>query len=302
METIFENGEEFILVSNLNHLKELQDRIASLKPFAEKFKFSNRDIFIDLLESLQIDYVSFSKKYFHYNEHKKLHISESERGYVWISTAGLVARGKTTKNPIVNSCLSQYLVLSLLFKKAIDLAKDEGTYDVDSNLSEQLTELSPAIYHNLTFYIEIFCKAYLSLTETKFPFTHSLPLLYKATVDIMVSKKHDDSLFQILVLERLYNFVEHIDTMPEGFKEHNIKYNDNLSDDSVILFDENGLKAMTSILELSIDFILDYFYMGAETHYLKTNVFQRMMENADTEDKKRKIKELYPHLANKIKT
>lgn len=299
METIVEDGEEFISISNLNHLKELQDRIASLKPFAEKFKFSDRDFFIDLLEFLKIDYDNFSKKYFHYDEIKKLHISESERGYIWISTSGLVARGKTTKNPTINSCLSQYVVLSVLFKKAIDLAKDERTYDVDSNLSEQLTELSPAIYHNLTFYIEIFCKAYLSLTETKFPFTHSLPLLYKKTVEIMISKKHDDSLFQILVLERLYNFVEHISNMHEGFKEHNIKYNDNLSDDSVILFDENSLKQMTIILELSIDFILDYFYMGNETHYLKTNVFQRMMDKADNEDKKKRIRELYPHLANK---
>lgn len=114
----------------------------------------------------------------------------------------------------------------------------------------------------------------------------------------MVANKHNDSLFQILVLERIYNFVSHIESMPKEFKEHNIKYNDNLTDDSVILFDLDGLNSMKAILELSIDFISDYFYMGTKTHYLETNVFQRMLDRADTEEKKNQIKELYPHLAN----
>jgi hypothetical protein len=299
METINKNGNEYVLVSNSDHLKELLDHIVSLIPFAAKFKFSDRELFVTLLESLEINYTNFTKKYYHYDPLKKLHISESEHSYVWISTAGLVAKGKTTTNRTVDSCLSQYLVLSLLFKKAIELAKDERVYNVDSNCSQQLTELSPAIYHNMTFYIEVFCKAYLSLTDTKFPFTHSLPLLYKKTVEVMVNKKHDDSLFQILVLDRIYNFVEHIDTMPIGFKEQNIKYNDNLSDDSVILFDYNVLMEMTSILELSIDFISEYFYRGDKTHYLETNVFERMLNKADTEDKKKRIQEMYPHLVKR---
>lgn len=298
MESINENGKEYILISKPDHLDELLSRISSRKPFADQFKFSDRDFFFTLLEFLEINYEDFIQKYFYYNPIKKLHIAESEYGHIWISTSGLVAKGKTTTNRNVNSCLSQYLVLTLLFKKAIELVKDERVYDIDSNCSEQLTELSPAIYHNLTFYIEVFCKAYLSLTETTFPYTHSLPLLYKKTGEVMLSKKHNDSLFQILVLDPLYNFVDHIDKMPIGFKEHNIKYDDNFSDDTVILFDYSGLMEMTSILELSVDFISEYFYMGSKTHYLETNVYQRMLNKADTEDKKKRIKELYPHLAN----
>jgi hypothetical protein len=298
METITEDGIEYILVSNSDHLKELLDGINSNKLFADKFKFPDEDLFISMLKSLSINYKKFTKKYFHYDPVKKLHVAQSEHGYVWISTAGLVARGTTTNNRVVNSCLSQYLVVSLLIDKAIELSKSERVYDVDSNYSKQLTKLSPALYHNLAFYIEVFCKAYLSLTSTKFPFTHRLPLLYQKTVEVMNANRHNDSLFQILVLERLYNFVAHIENMPKEFKEHNIKYNDNLTDDSVILFDLDGLNAMKSILELSIDFISDYFYMGTKTHYLETNVYQRMLERADTEEKKNRIREMYPHLAN----
>jgi len=216
--------------------------------------------------------------------------------YIWISTVGLVANGKSTTNSMVNSCLSQYLVLSLLFEKAIELINDESIYDIDSYSSGKLTELSPAIYHNLIFYIEVFCKAYLSLTKTEFPFTHSLPLLYKKTVKTMNSNKHNDSLFQILILDRIYNFVNHIENMPKGFKEHNIKYNDNYLDNTVFLYDNDGLIEMSYILEYSNDFIYEYYYLGNKNYYLKTDIYQRMLEKAETEDKKNRIKEMYSHL------
>ena len=84
-----------------------------------------------------------------------------------------------------------------------------------------------------------------------------------------------------------------------GFKEHFVKYDDNPLDDTVIIFDPVELTQMMSILELSIDFtVSDYYHIGTETHYLKTNLYQRMLNRADTEEKKERIKKLYPHLAN----
>jgi len=297
MEFITKNGEEYILISSQSHLDELRKKISQTKPFANMFKFSERGFFIDFLKSLEISHKDFTKKYFYFDSIRKLHISESEFGYIWISTAGLVPKNKPSSNRAVNSCLTQYLVISLLFKKAVEIVKDESVYDIDSYSSGLLSKLSPAIFHNLTFYIEVFCKAYLSLTNTEAPHSHSLSLLYNKTVDIMINNKHDNSLFQILVLEPLYKFVNHISEIPGNFKEQFIKYDDNMLDDTVILFDYASLSEMIIILELSVDFISEYYYEGTKTHYLESNVYQRMMDKADTEEKKRKIREMYPHLA-----
>lgn len=299
MDFITDKDEKYILISKQSHLDELMNLFAQREIFANQFKFSDKELFITLLESLNINYEDFSKKYFYYDAIRKLHISESQFGYVWISTYGLIAKNKATTNRVVNSCLSQYTVISLLFKKAIEVVQDERVYNIDSYNFELLKELSPAIFHNLTFYVEVFCKAYLSLTGTQVPHSHKLSLLYKKTVETMVSKKHNDSLFQILVLDPLYRFVDHIDKIPGDFKEHFIKYDDNPLDDTIILFEPAGLNEMTVILELSIDFITDYYYLDTKTHYLESNVYQRMLDRADTEEKKKRVQKLYPHLASK---
>lgn len=299
METIIEKGEEYILITNESHIKEILSKISEQKPFADRFKFANRELFIALLELLKINYNDFTKKYYYYDATRKIHVAESSLGYTWISTSGLVANRKMTNNRAVNSCLNQYLVIKLLIEKSIEVVDDERVYDVDSYSSELLSKLSPTVYHNLVFYIEVFCKAYLTLTDTQFPHTHSLSFLYQLTVETMVDKGHNDSLFQILVLDPLYKFVDHVRSIPGGFKEHFIKYDDNPADDSVILFERAGLLEMTIILELSIDFISDYFYEGGKTYYLKTDVYQRMLDKADTEEKKQKIREMYPHLGKR---
>jgi hypothetical protein len=299
MEFITEKGEEYVLVSKKAHLEEIVNRIVKQEPFAYQFKFSKRKLFIALLESVKVSYEEFKAKYYYYDVSRKLHISESEFGYVWISTAGLVANKKPTTNRAVNSCLYQYTVISLLFQKAIEVVQDESVYDIDSYSFGLLSNLSPAIYHNLVFYIEVFCKAYLFLTGTQPQHSHKLAAIYQKTVEVMTSNNHDDSLFQILVLDPLYKYVDHLGQIPGNFKEQFIKYDDNPQDDTVILFDLAGLNEMTMLLELSSDFISDYFYMGAETHYLKSNVYQRMWDKADTEEKKRRIQDLYPHLAKK---
>ncbi|RAI86731.1 hypothetical protein [Algoriphagus yeomjeoni] len=301
MEFITEKGEEFILVSDQTHLEELITRISEGEQFAYQFKFSERDFFIKLLGSLRINYEDFTTKYYHFDANRKLHISESEFGYVWISTVGLIAKNKSTTNRAVNSCLNQHTVISMLLKESIEVVQDERVYDIDSYNFGLLANLSPAIYHNLAFYVEVFCKAYLSLTGTQAPKSHKLSLLYQKTVEAMISNSHNDSLFQISVLEPLYSFVEHLGKIPGDFKEHFIKYDDNPQDDTVILFEVPKLIEMTYLLELTADFISDYYYMGADTHYLRSNVYQRMLDKADTEEKKERIHALYPHLAKNIK-
>lgn len=299
MKIAFVTEKEIVygMIENEAHLAEIFKRITEGDHFAYRFKFPDRRLFISLIEELDINYKDFTVNYYYYDPTRKLHISESEFGYVWISTAGLVPSKKATSNRAVNSCLNQHTVVSMLLKNAIVLVQNERVYDVDSHQFEQLNCLSPAIYQNIVFFIEVFCKAYLSLTGVKVMQTHRLSKIYQKTVEVMHSKNHNDSLFQVLVLEPLYKFVDHVGHIPGEFKEHFIKYDDNPQDDTVILFDLPGLNEMTSLLELTVDFIYDYYYEGLETFYLKSNLFERMLNKADTEEKKKRIKALYPHLA-----
>ena len=55
----------------------------------------------------------------------------------------------------------------MLLKEAVEVVQDESVYDIQSYNFGLLSNLSPAIYNNLTFYVEVFCKAYLSLTDTQ---------------------------------------------------------------------------------------------------------------------------------------
>ena len=107
-----ENNEKFIYISKQDDLDYLIKRIDNGLLFAEAFKFEKEIFFLNLLEYLKIEYEEFKKSYFHYDKSRNLHISESEFTYVWISTCGLVAKGKSTDNNLVNACVTQYTVLS----------------------------------------------------------------------------------------------------------------------------------------------------------------------------------------------
>lgn len=298
MDLITDKGETYFLISNQSHLDELIDLFTQRELFANLFKFSERDFFITLLESLKINYDDFTKRYFHYDGIRKIHISESEFGYVWISTYGLIARNKATTNRAVNSSINQYTVLKLLFEKSITLIQNEKVYDIDSNSFGYLSELSPAIFHNLIFYVEVFCKAYLSLAGIEVPHTHKLSLIYQKTVETMISQKHNNSLFQVLILDPLYKLVDHVGRIPGNFKEQFVKYDDNPLDDTVIIFQPEDLHEMNNVVELSNDFITGYFYEGTETHYLKSGLYQRILNKAENEEQKKKIQKMYSYLVD----
>lgn len=296
MEFLSERLEDYALISDQSDVNEIASKCIGPKPFAYLFKFSDRDLFIDLLNAIGIDYDEFITKYYYYDPLRKLHVAESEFGYVWISTAGLVARKKNTRNRAVNACLSQYRVIALLLEKAIAVVKDESAYDIDSYDSGLLSDLSPAIFHNLTFYVEVFYKAYLLLSGVDAPHSHKLSAVYQITMQAATDKNHNDSLLQVLILDPLYKLVEHLDNLPTGFKEQYIKYDDNPTDDSVILFELAGLTEMLYVLELSMDFINDYYYAGQDTHYLQPNLYQRLLDRAETDEQKNRIRSMYSHL------
>lgn len=77
MNVISDGEDKFILISKQSHLDELLNRFSQKEFLAFQFKFSEREFFITLLKSLEIRYEDFTKKYFYYDEIRKLHISES---------------------------------------------------------------------------------------------------------------------------------------------------------------------------------------------------------------------------------
>src|SRR5690606_12512890 len=110
---------------------------------------------------------------------------------------------------------------------------------------------------------------YLSLNGIKPENTHKLSSVYSKTLETMKSKKHNDSLFQVRILDPLFKFVDHVNSIPGNFKEQFIKYDDNPDDNTVIIFQTGRLNEVKTIFELSHDFIIDYFHKGEETFYLK---------------------------------
>lgn len=173
------NEKEYIYINNQNDLKCLIEKIEKGPLFAKTFKFNNYEIFIELLNYFDIDYTEFKKRYFYFDEKLDLHISESEFGYFWISTFGLVAKGKSTNNKFVNSCNNQYTVVSLLFEKAKEICESDKVYNVDGYQFGYLNKLTPALFHNILFYIEVFGKAYLSISNVNVPHVHKLNILFE---------------------------------------------------------------------------------------------------------------------------
>lgn len=292
------NDDKYISIKNQADLDYLIERIIKGPMFANKFKFTDRNYFVSLLETLEIDYDEFIKKYYFYDKFRPLHISESEFKYVWISSYGLIPKDKSTSSKEVNACVNQYTTVSLLLDKAIEISQSDDIYDVDRYNFGILSKLSPALFHNLLFYIEVLCKAYLNLSGVTTRRTHKLTDLYSKLIDTMYIKNHNDSLFQVRIIEPLEKFIEHVKALPSDFKEEFVKYDDNANDNTIIIFESDSLNELKQILDLANDFITDYFYSGTETHYLKQGFYQKILSNAKNDEERNKINKMYGHLVS----
>ncbi|WP_404395593.1 hypothetical protein [Pseudoalteromonas phenolica] len=294
-----EDNEKFITISNQDDLDYLINRIENGPLLSNSFKFEDRDFFLRLLVYLNIKEEQFREKYFYFNKSRNLHISESEFGFVWISTYGLIAKDKETNNNLVNACVNQYTVLSLVIDKAIEIAGNENTYDVDGYNFGYLSRLSPALFNNVLFYIEVVFKAYLKLSGTMFPHTHELSKLYSLVTKTMFEKNHNDSLFHALVVDEFKKIIEYITSIPGDFKEHFVKYDDNLNDNTVILFDLEYLVGIRNTIDISEDFIYNYYLEGENCLNLKPGLFEKLIGKAKTETEKARVVKVYSHLVAK---
>jgi len=288
--------EKFEYITNQEDLDHLISRIVNGPLFAEAFKFQKEALFLNLLEYLKIDFEDFTKKYFYFDKSRNLHISESEFKYVWISTYGLVAKGKATDNNIVNACLNQYTVLSLLVDKAIEVILSEDIYDVDGCNFDYLSRLSPALFNNILFYMEVFGKAYLTLSGVEVPHTHELSRIYSLVIKTMRDKRHNNSFLHVLINDAFQNIIEYVSSIPGDFKEQFVKYDDNSEDSTLIIFDPEKFVKIKNAIDVSNDFIYSYYYEGDGAFELKSGIFERFINKAKTKKERQNIIDKYGHL------
>ncbi len=292
--------EDIIYVNNQDDLDDLIKRIKYGPQFAQSFKFNNEDDFLKLLSYLQISNDEFNKRYYYFDMVRNIHISESEFGYTWISTYGLVAKGKATSNKFVNAYMYQYNVVSLLLDKVIEICGSDEVYDVDGYNFGYLSELTPALFHNILFFIEVFGKAYLSLSGASVPHTHELSKIFPLVNIEMYKNNHNNTIFQAYIISEFERVINYIVTIPGGFKEHFVKYDDNAEDGTVISFDKKSTDDIRKVVDMSNDFISSYYYEKADALYLKPGLLERLIDKAKTDIEKQQVINLYGYMANGI--
>lgn len=267
----------------------LIEKIISKKRFADRFVFDDDSLSDRLFSALNIEREEFNEDYYYYNRETKLHISESEEGYLWISTVGLVPQGKLTSDSFVNAFFSQVWVMKTLLAEAERICSLEQVFDVDSYYSEELKSISIAISSNMVFYTELFCKAYLSISKRKINRTHTLSILVNEVETTMYEMGHNNTLFHGLVFPFFQKIAGQISEISPDYKEAFMKYDGNNTGELLLLSVERIREWFEEIV-FSDEFIFEYYYIGEECFYLKSGLFQRLLDRARTDKEKERIR------------
>lgn len=252
----------------------------------------------EFLTKIGIKITDFDEKYFIYDSNSKLHISESEWNYILISTIGLVAFNPTLKTDvekIVYACSSQYEVMMTLFEKIEELKSKKDIYDIDSYHYGYLSKLTTGLSHNIIFYLELFAKAYIALNGSSFTRTHDLKILLNNTKEIMFDSQQNDSLFHAQIFLFFESIINNLNMEIDNFKEHFVKYND--CEQLKLLIDH--LKPLKDFVELSNDFIIQFYYDGDHCSYLGQGLFNKLINMAKNDSEKERIKTCYKKLIEK---
>lgn len=291
---------EKIKISTKEDLTYLVDRFTNGPALSNAFTFENDELYNAFFSAIGISVEEFQKRYFYYDKERKIHISESEQGYLWVSTMGLVAKAKVSDNSYVNACDCQKFVLLVLLDAAIELCKNESIYDIDSACNYAIEQLTPALFHNTIFFVETLAKAFLSVNGRRVPHTHEIKSLLKTVKKTMFEKNQNNTLFHAYVIPMLENTVRHIESIPGRFEEKNIKYDDNPQDTTVFLFDFENLNNLRNLVEISHDIVTQMYYESEECFYLRQGLYQRLLQRCETEEEKMRFNENYGFLLERL--
>lgn len=276
------------IIKDDQQLSSLLARIENER-FASSFQFETDELREKFLLAVIPNDVKYEEKYYYYDESKKLHISESEFGFFWISTMGLVPTDRYSDNTFVNAFEVQYEVLSTILDPAEAIYSKEDVYCVDSFNNGQLNRYSPAIWQNYIFFLELFAKAYLSVSGKKVERIHSLLAITDAVKNTMYELSHNDTLFHAYAISELESISNHIKRIPGNFNEAFVKYDANEQDSTCFLFSKESFAYIREKITICEEFIHDYSFSKNGSFYLKQGLLNRFIQNADTEFQKIEI-------------
>lgn len=293
--------EDAIIIGNESDLNYLIDRYHNGPVFAKAFVFEDEALYVNFFKEVGISLELFESKYYYFDKEKNVHISESEFGFVWISTMGLVATSRVTKNNYVNAFLAQVPILVQLLDEGIEVCNDDTVYDIDSYSYGRVEQLTLSLFHNLIFFSETLLKAYISLQGEKVPHTHKLQTLLKSAKEIMFRKKHDNTVFHAYIIPFVEREVLHISSIPGGFKEEYVKYDDNPHDTTLMVFRSDSFIETRDFVVLSEDIITSLYYDPDERMYLKQGLYERLLEKCETNEARAAIEGVYSFLVKRQK-
>lgn len=288
--------EDAIVISNESDLQYLIDRYRNGPVFAKAFVFEDKDLYIKFFKEADIPLELFENKNYYFDKEKNVHISESEFGFVWISTMGLVATSRATKNNYVNAFLAQVPILIQLLDEGMEVCNDDTVYDIDSFSYGRVEQLTLSLFHNLIFFSETLLKAYISLQGEKVPHTHKLQILLESAKETMFIKEHDNTLFHAYIIPFIEREVLHISSIPGGFKEEYVKYDDNPCDTTLMVFHSDTFTQIRDFVVLSEDIITGIYYDPEERMYLEQGLFERLLEKCETNEARAAIEDVYSFL------
>lgn len=287
---------KLVVISSNTMLDELSHSILEGEKFASSFEFSSDDYFDKLLDSIGVSTEKFKEKYWFYDETKNLHVSQSSEDFVWISTIGLVSSSKPSENSFINAFEAQSFTLASLIESTDELLKADTVFDIDSFNYSELSRITPALFHNIVFFFELFGKAYLSICQQPNKSIHTLGEIFDLVCNTMFALGHNNSEYHAIVLPMFKSFVEYIASIPAGFKEQNIKYDWNTMDNTVISVSRRSLSELRNTISLCRDFLLDFHHDPVNCSKIKQGYYNKLQETAKTPDQVSFVESKYAFL------
>lgn len=288
--------DKFEMIDNESILSDLIHSVKVEESFASFFKFSSAEYFDAFLTSIGLSVKEFDEKSWYYDEIRTLHISLSIDDLVWVSTIGLVSARKLTDNSFVNSFEAQALTLESLINTAEELLKDDSVFDVDSNSNEKLSRITPSLFHNIVFFFELFGKSYLSLCKQPIKLTHTLSEIFNLVSKTMFEHEHNNSMFHAIILPRFKIFAEYIQSIPAGFKEQYIKYDENTMDNTVICVSKYNLGDLRNTIGFCRDFIMALYYRPDNCFQTEQGYYSKLLSNCTTPEQVSHVEKDYAFL------
>lgn len=287
---------EPIDIKEKSDLMYLLKQTFSCQAFAFFFRFHDSGFESAFLKAIGVDIEKYNSTGFYYDSERNIHIATNSEGLTWISTMGLTSNNRFTGIRFLDSCTMQYRVLILIVNEALSLIKNNTVYDIESNSYESLCELTPALFHNLLFYFEVFGKSYLELNEQQIPHTHKLTTILALVKKQMKRLNHTDTIFHAQIIFQFELLAEYTTGISNIFKEEYVKYNDNVGDNTVIYFNEETLLDIKRSIELSYDFISCYYHDRDEKRYLEPGLLSRLINRAKNAEEAAAVRKTFSYL------